>query len=302
LIADPSRRPARALDRWVWIDGEMRRGEDAVLSVFDRGARDGEGLLETLRVYGGEPFQWARHLERLVVSAAELGFPVPPSPRALREGLAELLERAALTDAAARITVTRGIPGGGGKRARTGAWIEVEPITARLWRAGRSGVRVVYSRPPFEPGPLGRHKTTSRLAYHLARDEARAARAHEALLVAPDGAVLEGSVSNLFVVDAGVVRTPPLSLGILPGITRATVLALCADSGVEAEESRLTSRDLERVDEIFMTNSLQEVVAVSELEGRSRAFSTTVAARLQLSYAALVAQEAERGARPPTVA
>jgi len=106
LIAD-SPRPRRTLDRWVWIDGDIRRGEDAVLSVFDRGARDGEGLLETLRIYGGEPYQWSRHLERLVVSAAELGFPVPPSPRFLREGLAQLLVRTGLAEAAARITVTR---------------------------------------------------------------------------------------------------------------------------------------------------------------------------------------------------
>jgi len=301
LIAD-SPRPRRTLDRWVWIDGDIRRGEDAVLSVFDRGARDGEGLLETLRIYGGEPYQWSRHLERLVVSAAELGFPVPPSPRFLREGLAQLLVRTGLAEAAARITVTRGIPGGGGRRARTGAWIEVEPIAARLWRASGSGARVVYSRQPFEPGPLGRHKTTSRLAYHLARDQARAARADEALLVSKDGAVLEGSVSNLFAVEAGVVRTPPLSLGILPGIARATVLAMCADSGIDAEESRLTARDLEQVDEIFMTNSLQEVVSVGELEGRSRVFSTAVADRLRSAYATLVAQEIERGALPPTVA
>ncbi|HET9327113.1 MAG TPA: aminotransferase class IV [Candidatus Eisenbacteria bacterium] len=299
---DVRRRAPKALDRMVWIDGEIRRGEDAVLSVFDRGARDGEGLFETVRIYDGQPFQWKRHLERLVVSAAELRFPVPPSPRVLRDGLAELLRRAGLTDAAARITVTRGIPGGGGKRTRTGSWIEAENLAARLWRAHRSGARLVYSRRPFEPGPLGRHKTTSRLAYHLAREEARAARADEALLVSASGAVLEGSVSTLFVVDRGVVRTPPLALGILPGIARATVLELCAELGLVAEESRLTPRDLDRADEIFLTNSIQEVVPVAVLEGRSAPLGDEVVARIRAAYSAAVAREIERGALPPTVA
>jgi len=302
LSVDLRRRAPRALDRMVWIDGEIRRGEDAVLSVFDRGARDGEGLFETVRIYGGEPFQWKRHLERLVVSAAELGFPVPPAPRLLREGLAELLERSALTEAAARITVTRGIPGGGGRRTRTGSWIEVEPIAARLWRGSRSGVRLIYSRQPFEPGPLGRHKTTSRLAYHLAREEARAARADEALLVSPQGLLLEGSVSNLFVVERGAVRTPPLSLGILPGIARATVLGLCGELGVEAREGRLTTRDLADADEVFVTNSIQEVVPVATFEGRSTPLGHEVTARIVAAYSAEVAREIERGALPPTVA
>ena len=74
----PRRPPARIPERVVWVDGELRRGREATLSVFDRGARDGEGLFETVRVHRGQPFLWERHLERMVLSAAELGFPVPP--------------------------------------------------------------------------------------------------------------------------------------------------------------------------------------------------------------------------------
>ncbi|MEQ1832701.1 MAG: aminotransferase class IV, partial [Candidatus Eisenbacteria bacterium] len=62
--------------RHVWLNGQLVRGEQAALSVFDRGARDGGAIFETLRVYDGQPFAWPRHLERLVLSAAELGFPV----------------------------------------------------------------------------------------------------------------------------------------------------------------------------------------------------------------------------------
>ncbi len=252
----------------LWINGRIVRGADAALSLFDRGARDGEGLFETLRVYGGEPLVWDRHMERLVLSAAELGFPVPPSPVLLREALARLLEAEGLEEAVARITVTRGVPGG--RPTRTGAWIEAEPTGARLWRGTLSGqARVIFSRRPFHPGALGRYKTTSRLAYSLAREEARAAGVDETLLWSEGGEVLEGATSNLFVVTGGEVRTPPLARGILPGIVRAWVLSACDRLGLAAREADIPRRTIVEADEVFLTNSVQEVVPVAAVEEHS---------------------------------
>lgn len=251
-------------ERAVWIDGRIRRGDEAKVSVFDRGARDGEGLFETLRVDRGRPFQWERHLERLVVSAAELGFPVPPAPEILKEGLAELLALESLMDAVARITVTRGIAGS--RPTRAGCWIEVEPVGARLWKA--SGAAAVFSKVPFEPGALGRHKTTSRLAYHLAREEARSVRAHEAILVSARGQVFEGTVSNVFARLGEKLVTPPLDAGILPGVARAWVLAACLELELEVEERPLHRDELAEAREVFLTNSVQEVAPLATLEGR----------------------------------
>ncbi|TMQ71745.1 MAG: hypothetical protein E6K80_04740 [Candidatus Eisenbacteria bacterium] len=300
MSLEPRRpRAPREIDRLAWIDGEIRQGGAATLSVFDRGARDGEGLFETLTMVDGHPCRWRRHLERLVVSAAELGFPVPPSPRVLRQGLAELAEVTGLSSAVARITITRGIPSGGrGRRTRVGAWIELDPLEARLWRGTRSGgARLVMSRRSFEPGPLGRHKTTSRLAYSLAREEARAARADETLLVSPSGWVLEGAVSNLFLAKDGRVSTPPLSLGILPGITRADVLRLCAERGMDAGERLLSRADLEDADEIFVTSSVQGVVPVAELEGVPRPADGPLARSLRDAHAADLDDERLAAAR-----
>jgi len=287
-----TRRPTSP-DHTLWINGHLRCGEQAAISLFDRGARDGEGLFETLRVYGGRPFAWERHMERLVLSAAVLGFPVPASPATLRAALDELLAAEHLSDAVARITVTRGVPGGfAGRATRTGAWAEVEPLAARLWRGTRSGAAtVIVSKRPFEPGPLGCHKTTSRLAYHLAREEARVARADETLLVNAAGEVLEGTVSNVFAVIAGEVLTPPLSSGILPGITRTLVLGLCAAAGIPVRERTLTIADLRAADEVFLTNSVQEIIPVGTIQdlaipGRS------VAGTLLEAYRAGVAMEA----------
>ena len=252
-------------ERWIWVDGGLHDAAAATLPFLDRGARDGEGLFETVRIYRGRPFAWHRHLERLVVSAAELGFPVPPSPAVLAGAMAEVLAANRLEDAVGRITVTRGVPGR--RPTRCGAWVEVEPLAGRLWCGTRAeGATLVRSRPPFSPGSVGRHKTTSRLAYHLAREEARSVGADEALLVSANGVVLEGSVSNVFVVRESQILTPPLSLGILPGITRAIVLELCRSLGLEATEATFDVEGLSGADEIFLVNSVQEVVPVMRYE------------------------------------
>ena len=264
--ASPPATPAGGGSRHaLWVNGRIVRGEDAALSLFDRGARDGEGLMETLRVYAGEPLDWDAHMERLVLAAAELGFPVPASPALLREGLDALLEAEGLEDAVARITVTRGVPGG--HPTRTGAWIDAGTVGSRLWRGSRTGnARVVCSKRPFHPGPLGRYKTTSRLAYALASEEARIAGADETLLLGEAGEVLEGATSNVFVIRSGEIRTPPLARGILPGIVRAWVLSAAGRLGIRAREADLPSGSLDAADEVFLTNSVQEIVPVAVVE------------------------------------
>ena len=261
-------RPPLIPDRTLWIDGRLYRGDAAKVSLFDRGARDGEGLFETIRVEGGRPLQWDRHLERLVLSAAELGFPVPPAPAVLRAALDQVLAAADLADAVARLTVTRGIPGR--RPTRAGAWLEAEPLEARRWRGTRAGAAsAIVSRTPFQPGALGRHKTTSRLVYQLAREEARAARADEALLADADGELLEGAVSNIFLILAGEILSPPLARGILPGIARSTVFRACARLGWSAHEARLEIADFGRAEAAFVTNCVQEVVPLVQVGDRS---------------------------------
>ena len=281
-LASRSTRPTPLPERTVWIDGRLVRGADATLSLFDRGARDGEGLFETVRVYDGCPGDWHRHMERLVLSAAELGFPVPAGPGTLRAALDAVMEADGLRDAVARLTVTRGVPGG--RPTRTGAWVEVEPLGARLWSGTRTGkASAIFSKTPFEPGPLGRHKTTSRLAYALAREEARAARADEALLVSALGEVLEGAVSSVFAVFLGEVLTPPLARGILPGLARRRVIERCGELGLALRERALTRADLTAADEVFLTNSVQEVVPLATLDGRN-VRTRTIGAQLCEAY------------------
>ncbi|HUK65108.1 MAG TPA: aminotransferase class IV, partial [Dongiaceae bacterium] len=222
---------------------------------------------ETVRVVDGRPFQWQRHLERLVLSAAELGFPVPAGPDELAGALDQVLTAEGLRDAVARITVTRGIPGA--RPTRSTAWVEAEPLAGRLWEGTRRGAAtLVRSRVPFAaPGWIGRHKTTSRIAWHLARENARASGADEALLVTPDELVLEGAVSNLFVVRDRLLATPPVELGVLPGITRAWVLRVAGSLGIPTAERPIAFAELAEAEEILLTNSIQGIVSVGRLDG-----------------------------------
>lgn len=257
----------RMPDRPVWANGRIRRGADAAISLFDRGARDGLGLIETLRVERRRVHAWPAHVERLVLACAELGYPVPPSPDTLQKAVAELLDAAALDDAVVRITVTRGVEGL--RPGRPGCWIDAQPLEGRLWRGTRRGAAVaMFSQRPFAPGPWGAYKTTSRMAYQQAADEARAARADEAILLSPDREVLEGANSNVFAVIGGEVRTPALTTGILPGVTRAAVLRLCAGLGIPAREGPLHRDALLRADEAFVTNAIQQVVPLARIEDR----------------------------------
>ena len=260
-------RGAQAPDRVLWIDGQLLRGEAARVSVFDRGAHDGGGIFETFRVHDGRPFLWERHLERMVLAAAELGFPVPPSPTTLREGLDATLAANDLTNAVARITVTRGIAGG--RPTRTGCWIECESVAGRLWRGTRTGQgAVILSKRAFSPGVLGAYKTTSRLAYHLAYEEARAVGADETILLTQRGEVLEGSASNVFLYIDGQVATPSHNTGILPGIMRAFVLQVCYELGYALRTSAIWRDELSIADEVFLTNSVQGVVSIATVSGR----------------------------------
>jgi len=273
----------------AWIDGRLR--EPAEVPLADRAARGGEGLFETIRVERGEPLYWDRHMERLVISAAELGFPVPPPPAALRQALGDVLAQAELADAqaAARITVTRGEPGR--RPGHPGVWVEAQPLENRRWPGARTqSARVVFSRRVFEAGFLARYKTTSRLAYEICREEARAAHADEVLLVDAQDRVLEGSSSSVFAVIGGRLLTPPLSLPLLPGIARAVTLERARALGIEAAEAELTREQLMHADELMVTNALQQIVPVGRLGSRELP-SRAIGLRLAASYGTAEARE-----------
>lgn len=254
----------------VAIDGTRVSPEEARVSVFDRGFLYGEGVFELIRSYDGALFAVDEHLDRLALGLDALGI-AWPCPRAQLHDELALVARE-VGSASVRVVVTRGEGAGLDPRhvtSRSRRVVVATPFAGRdaTLDRGLSLASVRAARPTDGTSAAGA-KVSSYLGSILALQEARARGADEAAMVDADGAIVEGHASNLFVVHGGVLRTPPLALGLLRGVTRQLVLELAPTLGLSVEERVLFSRDFWHADEAFLTSSLREVVPVVALDGR----------------------------------
>ncbi len=277
----------------VYIDGEFVSREHAAVSVFDRSFLYGDGLFETVRAYRGVPFLLKEHLDRMAGSAAELDMAMPDKAR-VREAVAELIRRNGLADAYVRVTLSRGLHGGAlWPEERLGPRLVIEaravhPYPAELY--ARGALVVTSAIRHDSASAVRRHKTTSYITNVLAKREAREQGSDEAILLDHDGDVAEGATSNVFCVRGGAVLTPPLEMNILPGVTRAAVIGLAQDAGLSVREERFGLAELQSADEVFLTNSLMEVMPVRSVDGRELSNTPGVTTRaLMAAYHRLTA-------------
>lgn len=254
---------------WVWIDGEIVPADAPLWPGLDRGALYGDGLFETMRVVDRTACDLGLHLDRFLRSATELGYPSPGVLAAgARRAARELLSHVAAADGVLRITWTRG-PGARGFAPPEEA---APTVTAHFFpppenlAARRRGVRVIIAA-GLSPGSLARHKTTSSMVYVEAARRARRAGVEEALLEDGAGGLSEATSANLFAVIDGVLATPPLSLPVLPGITRGWVLAHAGPSAT-VRERPLSPPELAGATEVFLTGSVAGIIPVLELDGK----------------------------------
>ena len=253
----------------IFCNGALWPAERLPLSANDRGLLLGDGVFETLRVYAGKPFALDRHLSLLTAGARALAIPLPDWD--IEAAVAETLAGNGLDSANAslRITLTRG-PGPRGLLPPS------EPEPSLLVSAAPlddTGTKVparaiVASLRRNEWSPLSRLKTLNYLENVLARQEAAAAGAEEALLQNIAGRLTGASAANLFLVKEGTLLTPPEVEGLRPGVTRGVVMALAADLGAAVRELPLTLEDLELADEAFLTNSLIEIRPLLTVAGK----------------------------------
>jgi len=262
------------------IDGTLLAPAEARISVLDRGFLSGDQVYEVLRTYGLRPFELDAHLARLARSAARIALPLPwDGERTAREvartlagarGVAPPAEGEApwnRNERTVRVVMTRGAGEAGaalGVDPGPRAIVLVQPLRGPPASAYREGVRCILARARAPRGDP-QAKTGRHLAEAVAGEEARAAGAHEALLVDGRGLVTEGASSSLFVVKAGRIETPPLDVGILAGVTRHLVLGLARRAGIEVAELPLETQDLAEADEIFITSTTREVLPVTVL-------------------------------------
>lgn len=243
----------------VWLEGRVTAAAEARVTASDRGLLYGDGVFETLRAYGGEPFRPAAHFERLLAGAAALRIKPPCGPEELAEAVRETLRAGDLQEAYVRITLTRGVGGAPGELATSGPatlLIHARPYAGYPAELYERGMRAMFARVRRnETSPLARLKSLNYLDNCLARAQAAEEGFDEALMLNTRGRVVEATAANLFVVRGGQVLTPPVSDGILAGITRAVVMEL-----VPVAQQSFGPRELWGAEEAFLTNSLMEIM------------------------------------------
>jgi branched-chain amino acid aminotransferase len=258
----------------IYIDGALLGREDARVSVFDHGLLYGDGVFEGIRIYRRRIFRLADHLDRLYASAKAIGLLIPLDPAALASAVRDTVAANMQEDGYIRLVVTRG-DGPLGLDPTTCARPRVIIIVADLMvyppALYDAGIRVMTAATRQVPAASvdPRIKSLNYLKNVLARLEAHAAGADEALLLNSEGFVAECTADNVFALRGTRLSTPPASEGALDGITRAVVRELAQAEGLEWREERLGRYDLFVADECFVSGTGAELVAVVALDGRT---------------------------------
>ncbi len=246
----------------VCLNGEFVPAREAAVPVDDRGVLYGMGIFETIRVSGGIPALTDLHLSRLFASARELGLEVPFGQPEISRMILRTAKENGMDRGGLRLTLTAG-----GISARPCVFITARKTPYRPDQY-RDGIRAGFSSiKRNRHSPLVRHKTLNYFENMLARGEAAAHGWGEAFLLNNSGSLAEGSVSNIFLVGKGVVVTPDLQSGLLPGITRQRVIEFCSGVRLRVEERPVMPDELSRAGECFITNSLMGVMPVVQVGG-----------------------------------
>lgn len=257
----------------VYLNGTFLDPEEAKVSVFDHGFLYGDGIFETLRAYAGRIFRLDAHLNRLFTSAASISLATPWDRQTLAGILEESLRVNRCENAVLRLSISRGT-GPPGLDPDLCAEPTISVLTrafqgypAKVYEEGLS-IALVPVRKIRAEALDPRIKSTNFLNNILARIEAKKAGADEGILLNHDGFLAEGTVSNLFFVREGLLCTPSPAAGILEGISRKVVLEIAEEEGIPLEEGLFLPGELKGAEEIFLTNTTYEAVAVGRCDGR----------------------------------
>ncbi|MGX1983844.1 4-amino-4-deoxychorismate lyase [Thermolongibacillus altinsuensis] len=253
---------------FVYVNGKIVKKEEARISPFDHGFMYGLGLFETFRVYDGHPFLLDDHLERLNEGVRMLNIHLTLTREQVVNIIHELLKANQLRNAYVRFNVSAGLGDVGLQTdAYTNPTIIVYmkdlPRSASLEKA----CKILNTRRNSPEGEI-RLKSHHYLNNILGKREIGQDPQVEGIFLTRDGFVAEGIVSNVFWVKQNTVYTPSIETGILNGITRQFVLKMLSSLGIPYKEGFYSLEDLQTAAEIFLTNSIQEIVPVRQLEER----------------------------------
>ena len=266
---------------FVWMNDNFVDERDATVSARDTGLLHGAGVFTTMRSYGARVFRLDAHLRRLRESCEALFIPLQYRDEQLTAAVGELLRRNDLADARLRLTVTRGAahqdPLHGTHLTPTVflTAAPVEPYPAEFYQRGLTVI--LLDEQKLNPYDLqAGHKTLNYLSRLAALREANRRGAGEALWFNVHNYLQSGSISNVFIVKGGAVITPPTKWElrdgasvVLPGVTRAAVMELAKAEGIETRLERIDVNQLLDADEIFLTNSIMQVMPVCRIERKA---------------------------------
>ena len=259
----------------IYIDGKFYEKEDAKVSVFDHGVLYGDGIFEGIRAYNGRIFRLEDHLQRLADSAHSILMKLPMTVKEIERAIIETVRLNNLKDAYIRLVVTRGVGDLGldMRKCKQGSTIfiiadSIELYPEEFYEKGLTLVTSSIRQKGLDQVTPG-VKSLNYLANILARAEATAAGAQEAILLNETGHVSECTGDNIFYIKDGKIFTPPTSAGILIGVTRQVVLELCEKKlGIKVIERNFPRYDLYSADEVFLTGTGAEVIAGVKIDGR----------------------------------
>ncbi len=259
--------------QWIFLSGEFVKKEEAVVSVYDHGFLYGDGVFEGIRAYAGNVFKLDEHLQRLFESARSILLEVPYTKEELTQIIVDTIRKNQLEDAYIRVVVSRGSGNLGldplnCSEPRLVVIAEALALFPKeLYERGlRMGSVASRRNRPDVLSP--QIKSLNYLNNILVKLEANQAGVDEALMLNDQGYVTEGSADNVFVVKDDIIITPPVYLGALEGITRNAIIDLAKENGYTVKETPFTRHDVYVADEVFLTGTAVEVIAVVEVDGR----------------------------------
>ena len=257
----------------IYIDGKYYPKSQAKISVFDHGLLYGDGVFEGIRAYNGVVFKLKEHVDRLYRSAHPMMLKIPLTKEQMMEVVLETLRKNNMRDAYIRLVVTRGVGDLGldpRKCPKATVFIITGAIVLHGNEAKTKGITTLISWVRRNPVDSTSHeiKSLNYLNSVMAKIEANAAGADEAICLDKGGFVSEGVGENLFIVKNGKIFTPPVCSGALPGITAQVTARLAAQLGNEVTESNITPYQLFTADEAFFTGTAAEIVPIREVNKR----------------------------------
>lgn len=248
----------------AYVNGRITPVEEATVSIEDRGFQFADGIYEVAQAYNGRLIDLGPHLERLGRSAGMIDLTLPMPLDELERVAEDFYARSGIASGALYIQVTRGAI-----KRQHAAPPGLAPTLVMTARAiGPTPEQLTAITTPNIRWKLSACKSIALLATVLAKHQARAAGADEAIFIDDDGSVLEGASTNTFVVKDGVLHTAPADGRILAGITRQRVLELVEGLGLEARVGRVPVETLRQADEVFLSSSVLTVVPFVRIDGR----------------------------------